>query len=323
MGYNREDYVRIKAEYATKYIRAREKADARREELYGVIPEVRELDRILSRTGLEIMAVITKESRETADERIASLKARNGSLLEKRAQLLVAHGYAPDYSDIKYECEACGDTGFVNTKMCDCMRRALVLAGYESSGLGGLIRTQSFDNFSLEYYRASGDYEIMKRSVAALRLFGESFSEDTYRNYLLVGGTGLGKTHLSTALAKTVIDRGFDVLYVTSVGMIGDFEEKRFGNGESERDTSRYYDAQLLIIDDFGTEVVNQFTVSCMYDVINARINNRKSTIINTNLSHKEVEQKYGERIASRLFGEYNPIRFTGIDVRRQKLTRK
>lgn len=323
MGYNREDYIRIKAEYTTKYIKARERADARREELYCAIPEVRELDRMLSCTGLEIMAAVTSGGRETVEQRVAAIKARNAELLKTREELLVAHGYAPDYSDVKYECEVCGDTGFVNTKMCDCMRRALILAGYESSGLGGLIRTQSFDNFSLDYYREGGGYESMTWSVAALRHFAENFSDDTSRSYLLVGGTGLGKTHLSTAVAKTVIDRGYDVLYVTSVGMIGDFEAKRFGNGESERSTARYYDAQLLIIDDFGTEVVNQFTVSCMYDVINARINNRKSTIINTNLSHKEMEQKYGERIASRLFGEYNPIRFTGVDIRRQKLTKK
>ena len=323
MGYNREDYIRIKAEYTTKYIKARERADARREELYGAIPEVRELDRILSRTGLEIMGIVTRESRESAEQKILSLKERNAELLHTREQLLVANGYAPDYSDVKYECEACGDTGFVNTKMCDCMRRALVLAGYESSGLGGLICTQSFENFSLEYYRNGGGYESMTRSVMALRHFAENFSEDTARSYLLVGGTGLGKTHLSTAVAKAVIDRGHDVLYVTSVGMIGDFEAKRFGNGEGERNTTRYYDAELLIIDDFGTEVINQFTVSCMYDVINSRINNRKSTIINTNLSHKEMEQKYGERIASRLFGEYNPIAFVGVDIRRQKLTKK
>lgn len=323
MGYNREDYARIKAEYTTKYVKAREQADARREELYAAIPEVRELDRVLSRTGLEIMGAIMRESRETAEERVAALKARNQEILEKRNALLVAHGYAPDYSDVKYECERCGDTGFVDTKMCDCMKRALVLAGYESSGLGGLIRTQSFENFSLDYYREGGNYEEMKRYVAALRHFGESFSEDTCRSYLLFGGTGLGKTHLSTAIAKTVIDRGFDVLYVTSVGMIGDFEAKRFGNGESDHNTSRYYDAQLLIIDDFGTEVVNQFTNACFYDVINTRINNRRCTIINTNLSKKEIEQKYGERIASRLFGEYLPIRFAGTDVRFQKLTRK
>lgn len=325
MGYNRENYVRIKAEYTTKYLKARERAEARRVALHEAIPAVAEIDRILSRTGMEIMALIAKEDKESAEKHVAELKARNGQLLAERAKLLEANGFPADYSDIHYDCERCGDTGFVDTKMCECMRRALVLAGYESSGLGALIRTQSFDNFSLEYYRENGaDYEKMKHSVMALRDFAETFSETTCRSYLLVGGTGLGKTHISTAIAKTVIDRGFDVLYVTALGMIGDFEAKRFGNGEGgQRDTSRYYDAQLLIIDDFGTEVSNQFTVSCIYDVINSRINNQKSTIINTNLFHKEMEAKYGERIASRLFGEYLPLRFSGTDVRRQKLTKK
>ena len=325
MGYNRENYVRIKAEYTTKYLKAREKAEARRAALHEAIPAVWEIDRLLSRTGMEIMGVIVKEDRASAEKHVSELKARNAQLLAERAKILEANGFPADYSDIHYECERCGDTGFVDTKMCDCMRRALILAGYESSGLGALIQTQSFDNFSLDYYRENGaDYEKMKHNVTALRDFAESFSEKSTRSYLLVGGTGLGKTHISTAIAKTVIDRGFDVLYVTALGMIGDFEAKRFGNGEgAQRDTSRYYDAQLLIIDDFGTEVSNQFTVSCIYDVINSRINNQKSTIINTNLFHKEMEAKYGERIASRLFGEYLPLRFSGTDVRRQKLTKK
>ena len=137
-----------------------------------------------------------------------------------------------------------------------------------------------------------------------------------------MGATGLGKTHLSTSVAKTVIERGYDVLYVSAVGMIGDFEARRFGTGAGDgnvRDTQRYYTADILIIDDLGTEVVNQFTVSCLYDVINSRINNRKCTFINTNLSKKDIETKYTERITSRLFGEYNPILFSGTDIRKQK----
>lgn len=324
MAYNRDDYIRIKAEYTTKYAKAHEQADRRREQLYESIPAVKDIDRILSRTGLEIMQAAMKETGTSVEERITALKHRNAELMEKRAALLCEHGYAPDFSDVRYECEACGDTGFVGTKMCDCMRRALVLAGYESSGLGGLIRTQCFENFSLDYYRQSEEvYRYMNMAMVTLRNFAESFSEDTYRSYLLFGGTGLGKTHLSTATAKVLIERGYEVLYVTALRMLGDFESKRFGNGESVRDTARYYDAQLLIVDDFGTEVINQFTASCVYDIINTRINHCKSTIINTNLSKKEVEQKYGERVASRLFGEYQPLRFVGTDVRFQKLKKK
>ena len=323
MAYNREDYIRIKAEYTTKFVRAQEQADARRQTLYAALPEVREIDRMLSRTGLEIMRAITSASREEVDATVAKLKERNEVLVAERAELLKKNGFAPDYSDVHYECAACGDTGFVDTKMCACMRRALTEAGYASSGLGGLIHTQSFENFSLDFYKNSPeDLRTMQMSLTLLRNFAENFDENTYRSYLLFGGTGLGKTHLSTATAKVLIERGFEVLYVTSLRMLSDFEAKRFGNGEATVDLNRYYDAQLLIIDDFGTEVINQFTASCVYDIINTRINNRKSTIINTNLSKKEVDQKYGERVASRLFGEYQPLRFAGTDVRFQKLKR-
>ena len=318
MGYNRADYVRIKKEYESKYLKARQAADDRRFELYSAIPAVKDIDGVLAGTGREIMGIITS-GKEGTREKIEILKERNRGLLQKRAELLKSAGYPEDYSDIRYECDRCLDSGFVDHRMCDCMKKQLVLAGYESSGLGGLIRTQSFDNFSLEYYRGGGaNYENMELFVSALRKFAEGFSADTYRNYLLIGGTGLGKTHISTAVARTVIERGFDVLYVTAVSMLGDFEKKRFEHGEGG-DVDRYYTADLLIIDDLGTEVVNQFTLSCIYDVINARINNRKCTFINTNLSRKDIESKYNERITSRLFGEYYPILFSGTDVRRQK----
>lgn len=318
MGYNKEDYIRIKAEYSQKYIKARELADARRFELYAKIPRVREIDSILSGTGCEIMGIIASGKTGT-DEKIAALKRRNDALTAERNALLVANGFPADYSDIKYECEKCSDSGYVDGKMCECMKKALVLAGYESSGIGGLMRTQSFDNFSLEYYKMGGERENMKSSVASLQRFAETFGKDTYRNYLLFGGTGLGKTHLSTSVARVVIERGFDVLYVTAVGMLSDFENKRFGDASSNS-TDRYYTADLLIIDDLGTEVINQFTLSCLYDVINSRINNRKCTFINTNLNSKEINTKYSERITSRLFGEYYPIRFVGTDIRHQKI---
>lgn len=323
MGYNREDFVRIKAEYSEKYRLAREKADERRFELYGRIPEVKDIDSVLSGTGLEIMRIISSGKKDT-DAKVEALKARNEGLLKRRGELLVANGYPEDYSDVRYECERCGDTGYVGTRMCECMKRALVLAGYESSGLGGLIRTQSFENFSLGYYDEI-DRRIVETHFGNLRRFAEDFGTDTYRNYLLLGATGLGKTHLSTAVAKKVIERGYDVLYVSAVGMIGDFEARRFGTGSGDgsvRGTERYYESDLLIIDDLGTEVVNQFTVSCLYDVINSRINNRKCTFINTNLTKKDIEDKYSERITSRLFGEFYPLQFRGTDVRRQKITK-
>lgn len=317
MGYNRDDLIRIKSEYLEKYQKARTAADMRASEIYARIPRVREIDALLSRTALEIMSAVTS-GKENAEEALARVRARNDSLMAERDVLLSNAGYPTDYTDVRYECDKCGDTGYVDGRMCECMKRELVMAGYESSGLGRLIRTQSFDNFSLDYYKVAGaNYKNMEFYYNSLKDFAESFSSRSYRNYFLLGGTGLGKTHISTAVAKTVIEKGFDVLYVTAIDMFSDFEKKQFGNGEDN--TRRYFECDLLIIDDLGTELTNQFTVSCLYNVINSRINSAKSTFINTNLSKKELETKYAERITSRIFGEYYPLLFSGIDIRKQK----
>lgn len=321
MGFNSQDFVRIREEYSKKYLVARDAADRRREELYEKIPELVTLDRILAGTASRIMDAICSPNSEEA---VAKVREDNEKLLAQRAAILAAYGYPADYTDVHYECELCGDTGYVDTKMCSCMRRALVLAGYESSGIGGLMQSQSFDNFSLNYYKEDADtHAYMKKVVSVLKKYAAEFDENTYKNFLFTGRTGLGKTHLSTSVAVSVIDRGFDVLYVTACSMISDFEAKQFGLRENAPDTSRYYNADLLIIDDFGTEMTNQFTVSCVYDIINARMNAKRSTIINTNLNKNEIEARYGERIASRLFGEYNAVMFRGSDIRQQKIIKK
>ena len=112
------------------------------------------------------------------------------------------------------------------------------------------------------------------------------------------------------------------MLYVTATGMISDFEQKKFGGIEKDSvDTARYTSADLLIIDDLGTEMTTQFSVSCIYEIINARIIARKSTIISTNLGNEELTKRYWDRITSRIFGEYQPVLFCGTDVRRQKIS--
>ena len=162
----------------------------------------------------------------------------------------------------------------------------------------------------------------MTKNLEALKKYSSEFGTDTYKNFLFIGNTGLGKTHLSTSVAVNVIERGFDVLYVSACGMISDFENKQFGTPTAQKptDMSRYHTADLLIIDDFGTELTNQFTLSCIYEVINSRMINRKSTIINTNLRESELRSRYGDRITSRLFGEYYPMIFIGKDIRQQKI---
>ncbi len=332
MPYNQQNYRRIRQEYEHKYRDAQEDADRRHREVEMTVPGVADLHRALSGVGLEIMRVSLKYA-DNPDARraaIEELRVRNAALLAQRKKLLLNAGYPADYTELRYECPKCSDTGFSDDgKMCDCMRQKLRMAGYESSGLGQLLTTQRFDNFSLDYYRQDEKtYRTMSTIAHVLQEYAATFSPGTKGsaasdNLLLVGGTGLGKTHLSTAVAKTVLDAGHDVLYTTAVGMVAAFEAERFGNrmGMSEEDNlDRYYAADLLIIDDLGTEVSNQFTVSTLYNVINTRLNMRRPTIISTNLMQDELRRRYWDRITSRLFGEYRILLFLGTDVRAQKI---
>lgn len=317
MGYNGENYKRVREAYRTKYLRAYEIADERMDEVHAKSPELAAIDRELRLTGAEIALAVIGTGEEYR-ERLAAAEAKNIALQAKRTALLAELGYPADYTLPPYECERCKDSGFVDTKMCECMRRELVMAAYESSGLGALMRTQSFESFDLSFYSAeNGDRSRMQSNFEQLRLYAERFTMDS-DSLLLVGPTGLGKTHLSTAIARRVIERGYDVYYTGAVGMLSDFEHVRFGNGteRAAAEPNRYFDCDLLIIDDLGTELSNNFTNSCLYTVLNHRINLKRPTIINTNLKGKEIKERYSDRIASRLLCEYKPYIFVGQDVR-------
>ena len=320
MGFNRENYARIKEEYDGKYLRAQEAANFRRAEVHTALPEIKKIDKELSLTGLKIFEATLKGDMAG----IEKINSENTALIAKRTEIMKIAGFAPDYTEIKYECEECGDTGTVDNRMCACMRKKLVEAGIESSGMSDLIKKQSFENFSLDYYKQSPEnYKRMSAIYDLLKKYAEEFSTETSGNIAMFGGTGLGKTHLSSAVAAKVIENGNDVYYTSATNMFADFEEKRFGNSAAydvTGDVSQYFTCDLLIIDDLGAEIINQFTVSCLYNVINTRLNRKKPTILSTNLSKDELKKKYWDRVTSRIFGEYITLPFCGEDIRRQKL---
>lgn len=322
MGYNRSNLRRIKEEYQTKHLAAERDAELCRKQIHAKLPEVADIDRRLSRVGVELMGIALGGG-EDMKKRLIEKRRETDALNEKRAQILVAAGFPADYTDVKYECVKCADSGYVGIKMCDCMRNALVMAGFESSGIAELLRTQTFENFSLDYYKKSKEsYNMMERIFDYVKDYAENFESGKAENLAMFGGTGLGKTHLSSAIAKRVIEKGNDVYYVTAVNMVSDFEAEQFGSRSVEKGefTDRYFDCDLLIIDDLGTELSNQFTVSCLYNLLNVRINRGLATVISTNLTQQDLFNKYSDRITSRIMGEFRLLPFVGDDIRMQKI---
>ena len=316
----RNYYKEVHDQYRNKRERAEREAEIRKSQIHDAIPQIFDIDTRLARTGSEILAAIMEAG--NSEEKIAEIRKNNDLLRNKRKELLLEAGYPENYTDIAYECEKCADSGYVGLDMCNCMRAAIAEARLMDSELGRLGEVQSFDSFDLSYYAPGSERMTVERIFNCLKSFAEGFNKETSDSWLLFGDTGLGKTHLSTAVGVTVIRRGYDVLYKTVQAVIDDFEEVQF-KGASQQNIRRYYDCDLLIIDDLGAELTNQFTTSCIYNIMNARMNKRKSTIISTNLTQKELRDRYADRITSRLFGEFKPMQFKGTDIRRQRLARR
>lgn len=314
MPYDRESYRRVMDTYAEKARNAFEAAELKKAELHKKIPLSAQLDDEISRLPLAILREAGMGN-EGLEDRLAKLKNEYDSLLSARAMLLKENGYPENYTDVVYECPKCRDTGYDGINLCECAKRQLVLESYKSSGIYKLITTQSFDNFSLDVYKTAEQKSAMTKVYNEAKKYAAEFNPETSPSLFFVGDTGIGKTHISSAIAKTVIDKGFGVVYETAPGMMMRIEKAHFDR-ESSGEDERYLTCDLLIIDDLGAEYANRMTISYLYNIVNTRLLNALPMIISTNLSPSELEKRYERRMTSRFMGEFKVFGFKGKDMR-------
>lgn len=322
MGYNKELFAEIRRRMEEGRLRALEEAENRRRQIHIRLPEVAGIDRELARTGLMIMEEISK-GKEGLSERLETIRLDNLDLQAQREACLLRAGYPADYDQPPYNCKVCKDTGYNGQQMCTCLKTALSKEGMKRAGVDRLFETQRFETFRLQYYQQDARIlQLMKKQLDYCQWYADHFSADTKENLLFCGGTGLGKTHLSTSIAGVVVEKGFDVHYESAPNLFSVFEAERFGKGNPTTviNTARYFQCDLLIIDDLGAEMSNTFTVGVLYNLLNTRIVAGLPTIISTNLTPEEIRVRYTDRVASRLFGEFNLMRFEGRDIRMQKI---
>jgi DNA replication protein DnaC len=231
-------------------------------------------------------------------------------------RMLVANGYPEDYLDIHYTCSKCNDTGYCRNNFCECFKKLYSSLSAESINKKAKLQLSSFDTFSLSYYTGE-DYNTMQRIFNFSRNYAENFNEKS-ESILMFGGTGLGKTHLSLAIANVVLQRGYSVIYDSTISILRSIEHEHFSYKHSSEMIDLVMDTDLLIMDDLGTEYQNQFYSSTIYDIINSRLNSGKPTIISTNLDYAGIRNRYEERVVSRITAVYTCMEFKGEDVRFQ-----
>lgn len=283
---------------------------------YSSNKRLREIDNELAAIGSNL--AITALSGDT--KAVEKLKSHSLALWAEK-QLILSRA---DVSDIVYDCKLCEDTGYINGKICDCVKKLANAIAIKELSVKMPLGDCTFENFDLKYYSDKQD-NARRRMTSILKLAKEyaiNFDPNSSPNLLFLGEPGLGKTHLTLAIVSSVIEKGYLPVYAPAETIFGTVEKEKFQN-ENIGAYEQMQNCDLLVIDDLGTELVTSFTKSVLYNLINTRILSKRPTIINTNLTLKEIEELYSPRITSRLIGNYNANKFLGNDIRQQKILGK
>ncbi len=314
----------VNRQFEKKRLRNDAIAKNRKEEIYKSIPKIKAIDVEMAQIMQEIIKTVT-ESPQNAKHGAQQAAKIGKSLNAQKRRLLSENGFAEDYLERIFDCPICQDEGYLEDgTRCSCFRKALNDLAYRHSDLRAKLKKENFDTFKLELFsdQVLPDEEISQREnmtniVETSMAFIENIKMPHVENLLFYGSPGQGKTFMCSCIAKALIDADYHVVYQTAYKMFDTIKDYKFANDLAAR--TRYQlliDCDLLIVDDLGTELINTFTHTELFHIINARLLEQKKTLISTNLSPQELREHYGERIISRLIGHYRIIRFFGDDLR-------
>lgn len=318
MSYTTETYDKAQTILDRRKERATLEAQSRIDEISNEIPELKTIQTKLAQVGLNISKAFLTSKNPQAE--IDKLRIESLALQDRKKKILKENGYSEDALSIKYNCPACEDTGFIGGRRCKCYINLLKEIERAKIEKIAPINECTFESFDTNYYPEEMDGVCPKKKAEIIKenckRYATSFTKRS-KSLLFMGNTGLGKTHLSLAIANVVINRGYSVIYGTAQNILRDLQNENFGR----TDNLRYFENEilstdLLILDDLGTEFKNQFTVSCLYNIINSRLCAKLPTIISTNYTFEELEEKYDQRITSRITGQYSTLILVGNDIR-------
>lgn len=295
---------------------------ARKDEIYQKIPRIREIEESISSFSMaQAEKLFLSEERDSADPNaLEDLRRGLASLRQEKELLLKQNGYPADYLEMHYTCPVCRDTGYVGSRKCGCFHREEIRLLYSSSRLEEALAKENFAALSFDVYDEE-QKAAMPAIIDACRLFISTF-DDKFQNLMLYGPVGTGKTFLTNCIAKELLDRSHSVVYFTAFQLFELLSPSHTEENDLRQRSEAVLDSDLLILDDLGTEMLNTFTVSRLFQVLNERALRRRSTIISTNLSLKDFRDLYSERIFSRITSSYTLLKFTGSDIRiRRKIS--
>ena len=322
MRTKRELYQEAMRAVALRRQTARANAEDARAAAEAAVPALRHAEEEVRVRGVRC-ALAGAAGKDRTEAAAALSKAR-----QELTALLAASGRPADALAPKFTCKLCQDTGSVQGHTCTCVHKLMQGLRREEIEALSSLSISSFDTMELHYYPNTMDDKLgepvrsyMGGLLAELRAYAEEFDRSS-ESLMLFGNAGLGKTHAALAIAGIVLEKGYDVIYVSSPDFFSKLEALHFGadpGGEEETLLQTAAGADLLILDDLGTEFNSNFFLSTLYSLLNNRLGAHLPTIVTTNITDGALLEKlYTEKISSRL-SAFVPCLFAGQDIRSQK----
>ena len=322
MRTKRELYQEAMRAVALRRQTARANAEDARAAAEAAVPALRHAEEEVRVRGVRCaLAGASGKDRTAAAAALAKAK-------QELTALLASSGRPADALEPHFTCKKCQDTGTFEGHTCICVHKLMQKLRREEIESLSSLSISSFDTMELPYYPNTMDDKLgepvrsyMGGLLAELRAYAEEFDRSS-ESLMLFGNAGLGKTHAALAIAAIVLEKDFDVIYVSSPDFFSKLEALHFGadpGGEEETLLQTAAGADLLILDDLGTEFNSSFFLSTLYSLLNNRLGAHLPTIVTTNITDGALLEKlYTEKISSRL-AAFVQIQFLGSDIRVQK----
>ena len=292
----------------------------RKKEVFKIEPKIEDLEKEITKKNLErIRNLVHDANTDEISQKIENLE-------KEKNDLLARNNFPLDYLEMKYHCDICRDTGVDGTKICSCRKKIRVEQLFEDSEIEEILKTQNFDKFDLSVFRKDrqngemiSPYENMKQMKDELFKYSKNFNNKSVNLYLF-GPVGTGKTFMLNCIANEVLKNGYSVVYLSESDLVNNVLEFKYAFSEKKSELRPKFDSifnsDLLIIDDLGSNTINENSKAAIFEVINKRLVKKLPVIISSNLDTEKLRVLYDTRIYSRIVGEYFARHFYGNDIR-------
>lgn len=319
MSFLSKYYSMAENQLSLRISKNKEKQQENIEKAERAVPYIRELRKQLAAGGTKLSTVLLNS--KDPKQAVRDISVENMEIKHKIKQLLTENGFDEKFLDPIYSCEKCRDTGIYEGKRCSCFMNDVERFQCEELNKSSGMNLCSFDTFDISLYPdkcTNGNTDTVRKTMEKIYSYCLNYARDFHlpnRGILMQGATGLGKTHLSLSIGSEVIRSGYSVIYGSAPDLFRRAEKEHFYKEEDSDTAQILHDCDLLILDDLGAEFDSKFNQAFLYNLINTRMNKGKPSIVSTNSTLSQLQERYGERICSRLL-TMERLPFCGNDIR-------